>query len=446
VPSTRSTVRIGVAVATAAVAVVALAAPQGATAAAPRFSKPVLLTVDANAGGYEPGIVVDKFGNIVVTAHKQNHTLVLSPDSRSTTKLRSMSWVWWSHDNGKTFADMPGLTPAGEQNAEFGDEGDLTWDATGHVYFVDTNVGDVTFSRWKASGKGELALEATRPLGPMGEPVDDRPWITAHGDGVVMYLGNEGGTEYPGGQPPAGGAAEAANGPGRYTIYMSYDHGDTFNNLGYTLKGSGWCRPITDHRPAAAASKTFVVVCSNDTDTHYSYVTHDDGKHWTRYTMGKYSKSSWINGAVAKDGTIYAMYHDTDDDKMQHLMLYTSKNGGKTWTKRDVTQGRPGAIAYSWMDVSPNGTIGIAYYGSPDGKKSWYMYAGTAKPGQRLTYGKVSPGLKLAPDGGFVWGDFFQVAFGPDDKLNVVFTTDDNIAGQASTQGLNSQIWYARQL
>jgi hypothetical protein len=445
-PAKRRAVPLSLAAASGLALLVTLAAPGGATAAAPRFAKPVLLTTDANAGGYEPGIVVDKFGNIVVTAHKQNHTLVLSPDSRSATMTRSMSWVWWSKDNGKSFSDMPGLTLAQEQNAEFGDEGDLAWDATGHIYFVDTNVGDVSFSRWHASGKGELSLEATRPLGPMGEPVDDRPWIAAHGDGVVMYLGNEGGDQYKGGQPPLGGNGEAANGDGRYTVYMSYDHGDTFDNRGYTLKDSGWCRPITDHRPIAAKTKTFYVVCSNDNGTHYSYVTHDDGKHWTRSTMGKYSASSWINGAIAPDGTIYASYHDTDDDKLNHLMLYTSKNGGKSWTKSDVTGGHPGKIAYSWMDVSPNGTLGLAYYGSADGKTNWYMYAGTAKPGQRLAYGKVSPGLKLNEDGGSPWGDFFQVAFGADNKLNVVFTVNDALAGQGATSGLNSQIYYARQL
>lgn len=423
-------------------AVAALAAPGPATAATPKFGKPVLLTTDANAGGYEPGIVVDKYGNIVVTAHKQNHTLVLSPDSRSATATRSMSWVWWSKDNGRTFADMPGQTALEEQNAEFGDEGDLATDATGHVYFVDTNVADVTFTRWKASGHGELSLEATRPLGPMGEGVDDRPWIAAHGDGVVMYLGNEGDADtYPAGHAPAHGNGDAANGAGRITVYMSYDHGDTFDTLGYTLADSGWCRPIADKH---AGSKTFYVVCSNDNGTHWAYVTTDDGHHFTRYKMGTYNKTSWINGTVAPDGTIYAEYHDTrKDDKQQRVMLYTSKTHGKTWTKRDITPPGDLFVTYSWMDVAPNGTIGVAYYGSADNKTDWYMYAGTAKPGQKFSYARVSPGLKLTENGGQTWGDFFQVAFGPDNKLNVVFTVNDSIAGIG---GLNSQIYYARQL
>jgi hypothetical protein len=438
-PAPRRTVRLLVAAATGAGVVAAFGVQPTATAAAPKFGKPVLLSIDANAGGYEPGVIVDRYGNVVVTAHKQNHTLVVSPDSRSATGTRSMSWVWWSKDGGKTFADLPGRTLAQEQNAEFGDEGDLAWDATGHVYFVDTSVTDVSFSRWKSTGRGELALETSRPAGPMGQPVDDRPWIAAHGDGVVMYLGNEGDRNYPAGKPPTGGGDEA-NGAGRFTAYMSYDHGDTFNNLGYTLKDSGWCRPMAEKK---AGSKTFYVVCSNDNGTHWSFVTNDDGRHFTRYKMGEYTTSSWINGAVAPDGTVYAMYHERDSDKLDHLMLYTSKTHGKTWTKKDVTVGKLGAIAYSWMDVAPNGTLGMAYYYSPGANKDWYLYAGTAKPGQKFVFGKVSPGQKLVQDGGGPWGDFFQVAFGPDNKLNVVWTQNAAIGGAS---GLNSEIYYAKQL
>jgi hypothetical protein len=441
-PTVHRTARLTLAAATTALAAVAaFGAPGAATAAAPKFSKPQKLTVDANVGGYEPGVVVDKYGNIVVTAHKQNHSLVLSPDSRSATKVRSMSWIWWSKDNGKTFKDMPGLTAAEEQSAMFGDEGDLATDATGHIYFVDTNVADVTFSRWHADGRGELELEAARPIGPMGEPVDDRPWLAAHGDGVVMYLGNMGNKgAYPAGTAPVGGQSEPANGPGRFTAYMSYDHGDTFDVRGYTLNDSGWCRPLADKRPG---SKTFYVLCSNDGGKHYAYVTTDDGHHFKRYDMGTYETSSWINGAVAKDGTIYAMYHDSDDDKLNHLKLYTSKTQGRTWTKKDITVGAPGKIAYSWMDVAPDGTLGIAYYFSKDGKNDWNVWAGTAKPGQRFTYAKVAPGLPLTANGGFVWGDFFQVAFGPDSKLNIVFTVDSSL-GPLGSQ--NSEIYYARQL
>lgn len=453
-------------------ATAAVAAPTFAgSPSGPRFAAPVLLTTDKGTGGYEPSILVDRFNNVVVTAHKQNHNLVISPDSRSTTKLRNMSWIWYSGDH-KTFNDMPGLTPLGEQNHEFGDEGEVSRDETGHIYFVDTNVTDNSFSRWKATGNGSLKLETTRPVGPFGEAVDDRPWITSHGDGVVMYIGNQGDkVTYPAGAKGDGNAY----GPGRYTVYMSYDHGDTFDPLGVTLKDSGWCRPAADHR---AGSKLLYVMCTNDggandvnenagdkgfeKGTLYSYVSADNGATWNRYVMGSYGAgdpwTTYPSVAIAKDGTVYALYNDNvytpgcdaatsatfgcdDDVKSSHLILYTSKTNGRTWTKREVTPNK-GLMRYSWIDVAPNGTVGIAYYYRPDTHSAWYLNAATAKPGGKFAAARVSTKQVASAGFGSPFGDFFECAFGPDSKLNVTWTSmnDDIVA-----EGLNSDIYYARQ-
>ena len=413
----------------------------GAAPGGPKFGSPILLTTDKGAGGYEPGITVDRFNNIVVTAHKQNHTLVLSPDSRGTVPVRSQSWLWTSKD-GKTFTDMPGLTPLGEQNMEFGDEGDVAYDETGHIYFVDTNVTDNSFSRYKATGNGKLALETTRPVGPFGEPVDDRPWIAAHGDGVVLYAGNEGDSD----SYPVGGSGDGdAYGPGRYTVYMSYDHGDTFDPLGVTLKDSGWCRPAADHR---AGSKLLYVVCSNDGDgngktgTFWSYVSKDDGKNWSRYKMGAYDDKkalSWFSVTVAKDGTLYAFYTEGKNGGRLHLM--TSKDHGQRWTNRDVTPAE-GIYQYEAMDVAPDGSIGIAYYYRPATGQPWHVYAAVAKPGQRFVPTRVSKDPIASKSNTSPFGDFFEIAFGPDSKLNVVWTA---LNSDLVAEGLNSDIYFARQ-
>jgi len=455
-------------------AAVAITAPTSAAPQrGPRFAAPVLLTTDTGFGGYEPSIVVDRFNNVVVTAHKQNHNLVVSPDSRATTKLRNMSWIWYSGDH-KTFSNMPGLTPAQEQNHVFGDEGDLAVDETGHVYFVDTSVVDNSFSRWKASANGKLTLETIRPVGPFGEPVDDRPWIAAHGDGVVMYLGNQGDkATYPGGQ--VGGGDGPAYGPGRYTVYMSYDHGDTFDPLGVTLNDSGWCRPAADHRKG---SKMLYVVCTNDggandvnetagdpgfeKGTLWSYVSADDGKTWTRTKMGEYSAAdpwtTYPSVTVAKDGTVYALYNDNkhvgtcdpvtamtftcdENVKSSHLILYTSKTQGRTWSRQEVTP-TPGLIRYSWIDVAPNGTLGIAYYHRPNTSSDWNLMAATARPGSKFVASRVSSKPVASKIYSSPFGDFFQCAFGPDSKLNVAWTAMDTDLG---AEGLNSDIYYARQ-
>src|SRR5713226_5524272 len=63
------------------------------------FDSPVQVTPDPGKG-YEPAVVVDPYGNIFATAHKENWQLVLGPDPNSPTFTRSMSWAWTSDDGG----------------------------------------------------------------------------------------------------------------------------------------------------------------------------------------------------------------------------------------------------------------------------------------------------------------------------------------------------------
>src|SRR6185312_15725066 len=157
----------------------------GSHAAAPRFNAPVRVTPD-NGGGYEPGIYTDRFGNLYMTAHKENFELALSPDSRSQTATRSMSWAWWSSDRGKTWKNLP-LGAGDAANHEFGDEGDMATDDADNLYFVDTEVADVTITSWHIGQNGP-EFTFNPPIAGSAEALDDRPWITAHGDGHVFYF------------------------------------------------------------------------------------------------------------------------------------------------------------------------------------------------------------------------------------------------------------------
>jgi hypothetical protein len=429
------------------------------------FNPPVKVTPDLGFG-YEPATVVDGYGNIFATAHKENWQLAAAPDANSPTYTRSMSWVWTSVDGGKSFVDPPGLTSLSIEQHQFGDEGDLAFDDAHHLYFVDTNVTDDTIARWSVTGPGlaNMSLDFTRPLIPTAQLVDDRPWVTAHGNGHVFFLGNEGDkVTYPLGQGSGSGF-----GPGRYTVYQSYDGGLTFDPLGYTLKDSGWCRPAADHAPG---SPYVYVICNNDggandvysannpKGTLYAYVSADDGKTFSRYVMGTYnatdSSNSWPTVSVAPDGSIWALYTDakqvtncstdnfgvtTCDPVTNKLMLYHSTNHGKTWQSKDITP-VAGRYRYGWLAVSADGSkLGIGTYYRPNNNSVWKVYGAIMGPWQKPQLVSLDDANPVAPASAEAPGDLMGSYFNPDGTLGVVWTRRVLAAGTT----LERDIYYAR--
>src|SRR5207248_7323437 len=118
-----------------------------------------------------PGIYADGAGDLFMTAHKENFELALSPDSQSPTGTRSMSWAWMSSNGGKAWGDLP-LGPADARNHEFGDEGDMALDDHNNLYFVDTEVADVTFTSWHIS-QGKAEFKYNTPLLGSAQALDD---------------------------------------------------------------------------------------------------------------------------------------------------------------------------------------------------------------------------------------------------------------------------------
>jgi len=439
----RKLAAVGAALALSVAALVTAAASQAGGAT---FGTPVKVTPDLGFG-YEPSLVVDHYGNIFATAHKENWQLVLGPDANSPTYTRSMSWAWTSVDGGKTFVDIPGLTSLSLEQHQFGDEGDMAFDDANHLYFVDTNVADDTITRWSVTGPGlgNMKLDLTRPLVPSAQLVDDRPWVTAHLDGHVFYLGNEGDkVTYPLGQGSGSGF-----GPGRYTVYRSTDGAQTFDSLGYTLRDSGWCRPA-----AASNSQYVYVVCGNDggsndvftpsnpKGTLYAYVSSNDGQSFERYVVGSYNSTdstfSWPTVSVAPDGSIWALYVDAKqttncgpdpfgstvcDPVTNRLTLYHSTDHGQTWTGRDITPGR-GRYQYAWLAVSPDGSnLGVGVYFRPNLTSDWRVYGAIFKPGSKPVLVSLDDSHPVASAAqSQPPGDYMGSYFNPDGTLNVIWT------------------------
>jgi hypothetical protein len=428
------------------------------------FGPPIQVTPYPGKG-YEPAVYVDQFGNIFATAHKENWQLVLGPDTNSPTYTRSMSWDWVSTDGGLTFHDLPGLTPASLEQHQFGDEGDMALDDDYHLYFVDTNVTDNTITRWTVTGPGNIKLDLTRPLIPTFQPVDDRPWVTAHGIGHVFYFGNEGDkTTYPLGQGTGNGF-----GPGRYTVYQSHDAAETFDSFGYTLNDSGWCRPAADHGPN---SPYVYAVCNNDGGSNdlttgvnavgniYSYVSADDGHSFSRHLIDHYkaldSSNSWPTVNVSRDGSIWALYVDagtlqcstdptgsTTCNPVNNLLkLYHSTNHGVTWKVTDITP-VPGRYRYGSLSISPDGKhLGVGIYYRPDNNSPWHVYGAIWSPGSKPVLTSIDPTNPVASAGSEAPADLMGSWFNPDGTLGVIWTrVNAAVVGVAT---ISRDIFYAR--
>jgi hypothetical protein len=443
----RRTLAIGAAAATVAALTSyrADATPPGPRSA-PRFGAPVRVTPPLGFG-YEPTVVVDRFGNLFSTAHKENWQLVLAPDVNSPLYTRSMSWAWVSTDDGQTWKDIPGLTELSLEQRQFGDEGDMAFDDADHLYFVDTTVVDDTLTRWTTTGRGldHITLDFTRPIIPTVEPLDDRPWITAHGDGSVFYIANQG-LKQPGG--------------GRFTVYHSTNGGMTFD-LGQKLEDSGWCRPTADHR---RGSPYVYVACTNFgldqlTGTPgklYTYVSVDDGDSWVRYDMGSYNKDdltqTYPSVVVAPNGFVYVLYVDgvgVDDSTgipaRNRLRLFTSIDDGVHWTEQDITP-RKGRYEYAWLSVSPTDPrlLGMGVYYRQDNESYWRVFGATWRAGQVPTLVSLDQGHPVAaPDETDAPGDYLGSAFDRRNHLSVVWTRrNQSIAGEVSFR----EIYFARTL
>src|SRR5260370_13315531 len=167
----------------------------GVASSGPAFGPPVRLPTFKSCGGYEPGIALDRFGNIFVTAHKQNHCDAVALDPSAPIGVRAQSWMWTSTD-GVNWNDMPGLGNllADPSSLDVGDEGDIALDDANHFFFVDTKVVDDSFTRWTVSGLGtsNMVQDIHRPVIPSLMPVHDRPSAIAHGPTTVMAAGSEG--------------------------------------------------------------------------------------------------------------------------------------------------------------------------------------------------------------------------------------------------------------
>jgi hypothetical protein len=440
-------------IAVAASLAAALPAAGGAQPPSLTFGAPVLVGPPV-ASTWEPTMLIDRFGNIFITARKDTTQLVVAPDPRSPTLTRSMSWLWTSGDGGGTFDDIHGY-PLDVENHDWGYEADIALDGAGHLFMADQNYLDSTMTRWTIAGLGSYAIDFHRPLVPTAQPVDDRPWLAAHGDGTVLYAAQAGAPQL----NPFGRDGGPAYGKGRYSVYHSTNGGSTFDLIGRSLNESGGCRPAADPRPG---SRVLYVVCTNDGGAQgllesadargkvWAYVSEDDGASYARYQVGGYNGDTdtfdWPLVAVGPNRDVWVLH--IDSGVVDHgavltnvLNLYHSSDLGRTWSRQDIT---PEAGRYRWgaLTISPQGDIALAIQHRASTTAAWRVYASVFSPGSIPTLTSVDEQHPVSdasnPDPP---SELIGLAYAPDGALCIAWT---RVQGSGTLRKLH--VYFSRSL
>lgn len=416
----------------------------GTRAVAAKFSAPVSV-LPALGYGFEPTVTADRFGNIFVTAHKSAAQLAVSPDVDTPSLTRSMSWTRMSADGGATWKNLPGLTAAALEVHYPGIEGDFAFDDLGRLYHVDTYVVDITLTRWIPTALDQVTFDYTAPAARTVNPVDDRPWITAHGDGHVVYMGNEG----TGALADPGPREGSGFGAGSNWMHTSYDGGKTFDRLGYPLKNSASCRPASDARSTPDVHYVYAFCAdlpvAGQPARLASFVSSDDGASFERYEVASFPTYLSYPGnpslVMAPDFSLWALYIGADD----RWSLFHSTDHGKTWSQQDITP-EAGRYVRAWLAVGPTGQLGVGVYHSAPGA-DWFVYGAIWKPGETPKLASLDPSNPIEPAAAPTAGaDYMGSFFAPDGRLHVVWDRaplrlpDPNLVTTARLH----EIWHSR--
>ncbi|UCG68957.1 MAG: exo-alpha-sialidase [Thermoplasmata archaeon] len=361
--------------------------------------------------GYEPSIASDSMGNLFYTAHKNVDSEDM--DKRDTWDYLA-SWFYVSNDGGETWQK-----PGGRWQYYLGDEGDIGVDANDWVYYVDTYLRDINIHVFSNGGELEYSTHYKTSVG-----LDDRPWVTAHGDGIVHYLGNN----------------AVSIGGGRYWYYRSTNAGITWSQ-GDVVPGNGWLHIDADRSSGyvyivkegnVAADQDITIHISDDYGASWDwnnpvYVGHRDGP------SGPPGEGRWPVVSAGENGTVWVLWGDYEDaeNNGSRLFLARSLDYGQTWNVTDITPFQ-GVHDYPWIAAGPDGSIGVAFYSTEDlpvdENSKWYIYGGMQLHADVVDMADIDINFSMADPTEVYIGndyhalhDFFECCISPDGALNIAY-------------------------
>jgi hypothetical protein len=393
------------------------------------FGSPV--KVNSHGWGFEPSIDVDSEGVLYVTAHK---------GSATNEETRLASFLWLSQDDGATWQEMP--SPLHIHDELFSFEGDLAVDAKDRLYFVDTFGFDTWLSRWSFGPTWDFTQPTLLP-----SAFDDRPWLAAHGDGIVYLLTTDVGTHARAedviGTP--GSSAEATT----PVLYLSTDGGRTWSEARAFPRAS-FCGVAASPRDDTSVT----VACATRTSEGPRLTVHtslDRGGSWEDREIHRFEGQPAPFPSVAYDGAgnVYTVFIDSvqADNK-----LYIGRLRRGTWETRDITPLR-GSLREAWVTAGRDGEVGVAFYGSdsvtPDASSTWHVYAGVSgnagSPSPRWSFARVDE--KPVIHAPYAPPDFLQCVLAPDGTLFVAYSREaTSDLFHAPPPDFDHDIFVARQL
>jgi len=364
--------------------------------------------------GYEPSLAIDSNGNMFYTAHKDL--------AWETSWDYGASWWFISDDEGQTWRDpsdpLWNAPIAGGKYYWAGDEGDIAVDAEDVIYYVDTTLVDNNFHVF--SGGGDSYHFPSKTQGSMW--LDDRPWLTAAGDGIIHYLGNNG---------------VSVNGA-RVWYYRSEDGGDTWTIPGVPMVG-GWA--TIDAERFGEHVYVTQVFSDGGEQKIIMYTSDDMGYNWNGpIDVGPMERNGVGEGMPTvfhgSNGVVFVIWQDSPQGSDGPATMYLSRSDdyGMSFEYWNISLSEDAIYLYPTVNVCQYGEyhernrVGLSFYGTTDVPvtvdSTWYLYAAVAEDplvDHEFDFQIIDPEPLVTTDDLHALHDFYEIVIAPDGSLNIAY-------------------------